>query len=121
MPKGVMPAARAAYSTVILGKNRVSGSGVMPAAVAASAVVLTAGYMLWMLQRVWLGPVNEKYSSLPDLSAREAVTLVPLAVIVIVLGVYPHAVLDLINVSLIGLNATVAGATADVAMLTTLP
>ena len=91
------------------------------AIVAASAVVLTAGYMLWMLQRVWLGPVNEKYSSLPDLSAREAVTLVPLAVIVIVLGVYPHAVLDLINVSLIGLNATVAGATADVAMLTTLP
>ena len=91
------------------------------AIVAASAVVLTAGYMLWMLQRVWLGPVNEKYVSLPDLSGREAVTLVPLAVIVIVLGVYPHAVLDLINVSLVGLNEIVLGATPNVAMLDVVP
>ena len=30
--------------------------------VAASAVVLTAGYMLWTLQRMWLGPLNEKYA-----------------------------------------------------------
>jgi NADH-quinone oxidoreductase subunit M len=46
--------------------------------IAASAVVLTAGYMLWMLQRVWLGPLNEKYASLPDVNMRELVTLVPL-------------------------------------------
>ena len=75
--------------------------------VAASAVVLTAGYMLWMLQRVWLGPVNEKYASMPDVTPRETLMLMPLAVIVIILGVYPHAVLDLINPTLIALNATV--------------
>jgi NADH-quinone oxidoreductase subunit M len=46
------------------------------AIIAASAVVLTAGYMLWMLQRVWLGPVNEKYANLADLTPRELVTLV---------------------------------------------
>jgi len=85
--------------------------------VAASAVILTAGYMLWMLQRVWLGPVNEKYAKLPDLTPRELVTLVPLAVIVMVLGVYPHAVLDLINPTLLALNKTVAEATAAVASL----
>jgi len=85
--------------------------------VAASAVVLTAGYMLWMLQRVWLGPVNEKYASMPDVNAREVLTLVPLAVIVIVLGVYPHAVLDLINPTLIAINKTVAAAAPAVAML----
>jgi NADH-quinone oxidoreductase subunit M len=83
--------------------------------VAASAVVLTAGYMLWMLQRVWLGPVNEKYASLPDVSMREMVTLVPLAIIVIVLGVYPHAVLDLINPTLIALNGAVENATVAAA------
>jgi NADH-quinone oxidoreductase subunit M len=75
--------------------------------VAASAVVLTAGYMLWTMQRVYLGTPNEKYLGLPDLSARELATLVPLGAIVIVLGVYPHAVLDLINVSLVNLNTVV--------------
>ncbi len=78
--------------------------------VAASAVVLTAGYMLWMLQRVWLGPVNEKYAALPDLTTRELVTLVPLAIIVMILGVYPHAVLDLISPTLVALNDTVGKA-----------
>jgi len=80
------------------------------AIVAASAVVLTAGYMLWMLQRVWLGPVNEKYAALPDLSWREIVTLAPLAVIVVVLGVYPHAVLDLFGPTLVTLGNTVSSA-----------
>ena len=79
--------------------------------IAASAVVLTAGYMLWMLQRVWLGPVNPKYASLPDVDTRELVMLVPLAIIVVILGVYPHAVLDLINPTLLALNDTVREAT----------
>jgi NADH-quinone oxidoreductase subunit M len=85
--------------------------------VAASAVVLTAGYMLWTMQRVWLGPPNEKYLGLPEINARELVTLLPLAAIVIVLGVYPHAVLDLINASLVHLNDVVkAGTPAAVAL-----
>jgi NADH-quinone oxidoreductase subunit M len=77
------------------------------AIIAASAVVLTAAYMLWMLQRVWLGPVNEKYVDLPDLNQRELVMLVPLAIMVMILGVYPHAVLDLISPTLIALNDVV--------------
>jgi len=84
--------------------------------VAASAIVLTAGYLLWTMQRVWLGTPNEKYVGLPEINAREIVTLAPLAVIVVVLGVYPHAVLDLINTSLLELNEIVkAGAAAGVA------
>jgi NADH-quinone oxidoreductase subunit M len=84
--------------------------------VAASAIVLTAGYLLWTLQRVWLGHPADRYAGLPDLNARELVTLLPLAAIVIVLGVYPHAVLDLINASLLQLNEVVkAGAATGVA------
>ena len=76
--------------------------------VSATAVVLTAGYMLWTLQRVWLGKLNEKYASIPEINARELFTLVPLAAIVIVLGVYPTAILDLMSASLDQLNGVVA-------------
>jgi NADH-quinone oxidoreductase subunit M len=85
--------------------------------IAASAVVLTAGYMLWMLQRVWLGPVNEKYATMADVSPREIVTLAPLAVIVMILGVYPHAVLDLINPTLLAINNTVISANAVASLM----
>ncbi|HYD48001.1 MAG TPA: NADH-quinone oxidoreductase subunit M [Terriglobales bacterium] len=73
-------------------------------AIGASAVVLTAGYMLWMMQRVFLGKTNEKYVALPEINARELVTLVPLAVIVVILGVYPRPALDLMQASLKHLN-----------------
>jgi NADH-quinone oxidoreductase subunit M len=76
----------------------------------AATAILTAGYMLWTFQRIYLGPVNDKYVGLPDLSFREAFTLVPLAIIVLILGVYPHAVLDLINASLVHLNQVVLAA-----------
>jgi NADH-quinone oxidoreductase subunit M len=58
-------------------------------------IVLTAAYMLWTLQRVFLGSPNEKWASLPDINGRELFTLVPLAVIVLVLGIYPSFMIDL--------------------------
>jgi len=70
----------------------------------ASGVVLTAGYLLWTIQRVYLGPVNEKYQALPEINGRELFTLIPLGVIVIILGIYPNAVLDLLNASIAQLN-----------------
>jgi len=75
--------------------------------ISASAVVLTAGYLLWTLQRMFLGKANEKYLTLPEIGARELFTLAPLAVIVVILGFYPHAVLDLMSASLNNLNALV--------------
>jgi NADH-quinone oxidoreductase subunit M len=73
----------------------------------AGTAILTAGYLLWTYQRIYLGPFNEKYAGYQDLSFRESFTLVPLAVIVLVLGVYPHAVLGLLNSSLVHLNQVV--------------
>ncbi|MBD3334290.1 MAG: NADH-quinone oxidoreductase subunit M [Candidatus Eisenbacteria bacterium] len=70
------------------------------AILAAIGIVLTAGYILWTLQRMFLGKVNEKYAGLPDMTGRELFTLVPLGIIVIVLGVYPKPVLDLMEVTL---------------------
>jgi len=79
--------------------------------VGASAVVLTAGYLLWTLQRMYLGPPNEKYRALPEISARELFTLVPLGAIVIFLGIYPTPILNLQSPALLRLNEHVQSAT----------
>lgn len=62
-------------------------------------IVLTAAYMLWTLQRVFLGTLPDKWKDLPDINGRELVTLIPLAIIVIFLGIYPAPMLDLMNAS----------------------
>jgi len=64
------------------------------AAFAATGVLLSAVYMLWMFQRVNYGPVtNDKNTNLPDLSMRERATLWPAVAMVIVMGVFPMAFL----------------------------
>jgi NADH-quinone oxidoreductase subunit M len=77
--------------------------------VSALGLVIGAAYVLWMLQRVFLGPRNPKYDELPEISAREMFTLVPLAAIVLLLGVYPMPVLNLLKVTLNNLIKVVAG------------
>lgn len=67
--------------------------------ISTAGIVLGAGYMLWTLQRVYLGKLNEKWENLKDLDLREYAMLVPLSIIVIFLGVYPSAMLDLMNTS----------------------
>jgi len=62
-------------------------------------IVLTAGYMLWTLQRMFLGKLNPKYENLPEINGRELFTLVPLGILVILLGVYPQPVLSLLETS----------------------
>jgi NADH-quinone oxidoreductase subunit M len=68
--------------------------------IATLTIVLTAAYMLWVLQRVFLGTLPEKWKNLTDMDMREMAMLVPLAAIVIFLGVYPSPVLDLMNSSM---------------------
>jgi NADH-quinone oxidoreductase subunit M len=80
--------------------------------VGASAVVLTAGYLLWTLQRMFLGKPNEKYLQLPEINFRELFTLVPLGAIVLFLGIYPSAILNLQSPALERLNQKVMAAAA---------
>jgi NADH-quinone oxidoreductase subunit M len=64
-------------------------------------IVLTAAYILWTIQRVFLGQVSdESYKKFPDVSFREVFALAPLAVLCIVLGVYPKILLDFMDGSL---------------------
>jgi len=59
---------------------------------AAAAVVLTAGYILWTIQRVFLGR-NEAWKGLPDLSPREIGISAPLVVLTVLMGVFPQALI----------------------------
>ncbi len=77
--------------------------------IAALGIIIGAAYVLWMLQRVFLGPKNDKWDDLPDINAREMFTLVPIGIIVLLLGVYPMPVLDLMKVTLNNLIKVVAG------------
>ncbi len=70
------------------------------AIVAAFGVVLAAIYLLWAYQRMFTGPVtNPENEKLLDLSWRERAILIPLAVLIIFLGVYPKPALDRIEPS----------------------
>ncbi|MBI1857906.1 MAG: NADH-quinone oxidoreductase subunit M, partial [Candidatus Melainabacteria bacterium] len=55
----------------------------------AMGVVLTAAYMLWLIQRVFMSDPNTKWSNLTDLRGSEIFVLGSLLVLVIVFGVYP--------------------------------
>ncbi|MBI4063936.1 MAG: NADH-quinone oxidoreductase subunit M [Elusimicrobia bacterium] len=62
-----------------------------------SGILITAAFFLRMIQKVFLGPLNEKWSGLTDMNARELVTTIPLAALTVALGVYPKWGLDLMN------------------------
>ena len=59
------------------------------AVLAAAAVILTAGYILWTVQRVFLGR-SEAWKGLPDMDLREIAIAVPLVVLTIAMGVLPQ-------------------------------
>jgi NADH-quinone oxidoreductase subunit M len=68
--------------------------------ISATAVIITAAYYLWAMQRVFLGKLNQAYVGFPDMNWRERLTLYPLAAIMLFLGFYPQFILHAINPSL---------------------
>lgn len=76
--------------------------GVFPLATWAAAfsvlgLLVTAIFILTILQRVFNGPLNEKWSKLPDLTLTERLLVLPAIALMFVLGVYPQLVLGVIN------------------------
>ena len=60
-------------------------------------IVVGAAYFLWTLQRVFLGELNPKYEGIHEINGREIATLVPLGILTVVLGVWPHIAIDMFN------------------------
>ena len=57
--------------------------------IAILGVVLTAGYILRMIQKMFLGQFNTKWEGLKDINGREIFTIFPLAVLTIAIGIFP--------------------------------
>jgi len=74
---------------------------------ATSSVIFTAVYLLWMLQRVFFGPLNERYRHYKDVNAREIASLTPLLVLVVLFGVYPQPLVNMTSRSVEKLQAFV--------------
>ncbi len=83
------------------------------AIIAAGGVILTAGYILWLIRRVYLGQEREEYAGFSDASARETFVLIPMAVLAIAMGIFPmQTVFNYTNGTLDLMLAHVANATA---------
>ena len=76
---------------------------------AATALIFGAAYTLWMVKRVYLGPVaNDDVRDLQDINAREYLVLAILALAVLGMGLYPKPFTDVMDASVISLLKHVA-------------
>ncbi len=66
---------------------------------ATTGIIVGAGYMLWLYQNVFFVEINKKIVGLPDMDVRETITLIPLILLVLWIGVYPNSFLSFMHVS----------------------
>ena len=84
-------------------------------AIGALGVVLAAGYILWMLQRVMFGPMNPRFAGLRDATPIEVVPIAALVIAIMVVGIYPPLLTDVFSTGLqpivesLQLDLTLAG------------
>src|SRR5260370_18106210 len=79
-------------------------------AISVFTMILTASYLLWMLKRVFFGPFNEKWNWLPDATLRETIPLYTLAAFILLVGIYPTFLINVITPSLTQLMQRVSAA-----------
>jgi NADH-quinone oxidoreductase subunit M len=60
-------------------------------------LLITALFILSILQRVFSGPLNERWAHLPDLTLGERLALLPTIGLMFVLGLYPQLILGVVN------------------------
>ncbi|MBC5772604.1 NADH-quinone oxidoreductase subunit M [Pontibacter sp. KCTC 32443] len=80
--------------------------------VAVFGLLLAAAYYLWALQRMffgkyWIFPELREKASMSDLNAREYLMLVPLAILALLFGIFPHLLLDKIGMAAQGFTELV--------------
>ncbi|HCC82024.1 MAG TPA: NADH-quinone oxidoreductase subunit M, partial [Methylophaga sp.] len=67
---------------------------------AATTLILGAAYTLWMVKRVFFGEIaNDQVAKLQDINSREMLLLASLAVIVLVIGIWPDPLLNVMHAS----------------------
>ncbi|MDP3112221.1 MAG: NADH-quinone oxidoreductase subunit M [Thermodesulfovibrionales bacterium] len=66
---------------------------------AATGIIIGAGYMLWLYQRVFFMEVNPKVAGLKDIDAREIITLLPMVLLIFWIGIFPNTFLGFMHES----------------------
>jgi NADH-quinone oxidoreductase subunit M len=70
------------------------------AVVAAATVLVTCGYLLWMLRSVVFGPLNRERADMKDLTRVELASILTLAAVTVIVGVFPATLGDVMGASL---------------------
>ncbi len=86
--------------------------GKLFAGLACIGIILAATYLLYMIRRVLLGPLNSKWANLSEINLREIITLVPLILLTVAFGIYPKWILDYMAPTLQALLQNMAGGPA---------
>jgi len=82
------------------------------ATIAATGVILAAIYLLWLVQKVFFGPItNEENRHVPDIAWNEIAAMVPLVLFMVWIGVHPNTFLKKMQPSVTHLIATINGET----------
>jgi NADH-quinone oxidoreductase subunit M len=68
----------------------------LPTILGASIIVITAGYLLWMLKRVFTGPLMARWADLTDASPREVFAAGTLVFFILLIGCFPNIVVNMI-------------------------
>jgi NADH-quinone oxidoreductase subunit M len=66
-------------------------------ALALMAVLVTAGFFLWALHRIFLGPFNERWKGMRDMTVHEHLAIQPLVFLTLLIGIFPRWLLDVIE------------------------
>ena len=68
-------------------------------------IVLTAGYILWLLQRVFYGPPKAEYDAVPDADRLEKVYIFCMVAVIMLIGIYPALLTDIMKMGVLPLLA----------------
>ena len=76
---------------------------------AVIGVVLAAGYILWMIQRVFYGPALEQYNGVKDADAIDKVYMFAFVAVIMAVGIYPAILTDIIDVGILPIVRLLGG------------
>ncbi|MFC2000965.1 NuoM family protein [Chloroflexota bacterium] len=76
---------------------------------AVLGVVVTAGYILWMLQQAFYGPVKEEFNGVKDADTLEKVYMAAFIAVIMLVGIYPAILTDVFKLGISPITGLLGG------------